>query len=118
MVFLAEHEGEDTAVGVFAFGGVKAGDGGAAACGVDEPGEHFERGGLARAVGAEEAHELALGDVEGYVVGGGEFLEVAVEEAAHATPEAGAFFVGAEDAGEVFDFDQGGHGGEANRSGE
>ena len=107
LIFLSHHEGEEAAVGGFAFGGIVSGDGGPAAGWVDEARKHFEGGGLAGAVGAEEADELALGDGKRNVLGGGELLEVAMEKTFHAAPEAGLFFVGAEDTGEVFDFDHG-----------
>ena len=105
LVLLTEDEGEEAAIGVFAFGGIEAGDAGGAARGVDEAREHFERCRLTGAVGAEEADEFALGDGEGDILGGGGFLELAFEQTFHAAPEAGDLFVGAEDAGEVADFD-------------
>ncbi|CCH16009.1 Protein of unknown function [Micromonospora lupini str. Lupac 08] len=43
---------------------VGAGDGGLAAVRLDERGEHPQRGGLAGAVGAEEAEDLTLGDLQ------------------------------------------------------
>jgi hypothetical protein len=105
LVFLAQHEGEEPAVGVFALGRVEAGDPGGAAGRIDEAREHLERGGLARTVGPEEANELALGDVEGDVLGRGGLLELALEQPLHAAPKAGLLLVGAEDASEVTDFD-------------
>ena len=105
LVFLAEHEGKETAVGVFAFGRIEAGDAGGAARRVDEAREHFEGGGLAGAVGSEEADEFPFCDGERDVFGGGGFFECAIEQTLHAAPEAREFFVGAEDAGEVADFD-------------
>src|SRR5690606_17263018 len=101
LIFLAENEGEDAAVGVFAFRRIEAGDRGGAARGVDEAREHFQRGGLAGAVGPEETDELALRDVERDVLRGRGFFERAVKQAAHAAPEAGLLFVGAKDAGEL-----------------
>ena len=61
--------------------------------------------------GPEEADELALGDREADVLRRRGLLELAVEQALHAAPEAGLLLVGAEDPGQVLDFDHGGHDG-------
>ena len=107
LIFLAEDQGEEATVGVLAFGGIVTGDAGGAARRVDEAREHLEGGGLTRAVGPEEADEFALGDGERDVFGGGGLLELAFKKPFHAAPEAGDFFVGAKDAGELADFDHG-----------
>ena len=49
--------------------------------------------------------ELAFLDRKRHIVRGARFLELAVHESLHPTPEAGDFLVSAEDAGEVRDFD-------------
>ena len=46
-----------------------------AAVGHERPGQHVEDGALARAVGADQAEDLALGDLERDVVDGGEAAE-------------------------------------------
>jgi len=105
LVLLAQHEGEQPAVGVLALRRVEAGHPRPARRRVDQAGEHFQRRGLAGAVGAEEADELALGDGEADVVRRADLLELAPEQALHAAPEAGLLFVGPEDAREMLDFD-------------
>src|SRR5208283_861478 len=67
--------------------------------------EHLERGRLARAVGPQEPHELALAYRERDVVRGRGLVVCPVEQALHAAPEAWQLPVGAEDPREVFDFD-------------
>ena len=49
------------------------------------------------------------------MVRGAGFLKLAMEQPLHAAPEAGLFFVGAEDAGEIFNFDHKGGRGERSR---
>ena len=104
LVLLAEDKGEEAAVGVFALGGIETRDARPAGGGVDEAGQHLECGRFAGAVGAEEADELALGDREADLVGGAHLLELAPEQTPHAAPEAGSLLVGAEDAGEMVNF--------------
>lgn len=55
---------------------VLAEDADAAAAGCEQAGEHFDGGGFARAVGAEEAVEAARGDAEAELVDGAEGTEV------------------------------------------
>ena len=62
LVLLPHHQGEAAAVGVFALPGHVAHHAGRAGGGRDDAGEQLERGGLARAVGAEKGDELALLD--------------------------------------------------------
>ena len=64
LVFLAHHQGEAAAIGVFAPPGHEAHHAGSAAGGRNHAGEEFQRGGLARPVGAQEGDELALFDLE------------------------------------------------------
>ncbi len=54
-------------------------DADAAGSGREETGEHFDHGGLAGAVGAEEAEELAGLDGKIHIVNGGKFAEAARE---------------------------------------
>src|SRR5579871_3974494 len=103
LVFLAEHEGEDAAVGVFTLRRIEAGDACRAARRINQARQHFQRGGFARAVGAEEAHEFALGDVEGNVIGRARLRKLALEQAAYPAPETGPLFVSAEYACEMAD---------------
>ena len=62
-------------------GEVEAEDLDVAGGGREQAGEHFDGGGFAGAVGAEEAEELARGDGEGDVIDGGEGAEAAGEVA-------------------------------------
>ena len=64
LILLPEHEGKDPAVGVLPLGGIETRDPGRATRRIDQAREHFERGCLAGAVGAEKPDELALGDAE------------------------------------------------------
>ena len=63
-----------------------------AAGGVQQPGEHLEGGGLAGAVGAQEADHLAGGQVEGQPIHGLDLLHPAVEQGAHGRAHAGLAF--------------------------
>src|SRR6185312_10507600 len=103
LVLLAQDQGEDPPVGVFAPARIEARDPCLAAGGLNQPRQHFQGGGLAGAVGAEEADELPLGDGEADVVGRPGFREFPAEEAGDAAPESGLFLVGAENPGEVAD---------------
>ncbi len=72
--------------------------------------KHLERGGLAGAVGAQEADDLAGRQVEGDAVHGGDFLGLAMHQALERGQHAG--FALADDVGlmQVADVDGGGHG--------
>src|SRR4051794_8620593 len=51
--------------------------------GVDQPGEHFQRRRLARAVGPQEADDFARRHVEAHAVDGGDLAARAAHQAAH-----------------------------------
>ena len=82
LVLLAEQQGELPAVAVVAFPGDVAEHAGRAAGGVEQAGQHFQGGGLARAVGAEKADQFAGLDGEADVLDGEGLLVLPAEKAA------------------------------------
>ena len=65
LVLLPHHDGELHLEGFLALPGGKAQHVRFAAAGVQNAREHLQRGGLARPIGAQETHHLALFDLEG-----------------------------------------------------
>src|SRR5574341_343306 len=73
--------------------------------GIEQPGEAFERGGLARAVRPEETDDLALRDMERNAVHRSDRLVLPPEQAAHGTAQAGRPMVDAIVLDELLDVD-------------
>ena len=82
LVLLAHDQGELAAEPVGPLPGDEVEHPGLAAGGVDQPGEHLQRGGLARPVGAEEGHHLAGLDGEADAVDGADLAVLAAIEPA------------------------------------
>ena len=74
---------------------------------MEQAGEHLEGGGLARAVGAEEADQFAFLNGEADLIDGEGLFVAAMEEAAHSAAKARLLFVRAKSLGQTVDFDQG-----------
>ena len=81
LVLLAQHERELAAVAVLPLPGRVPQHPGRAAGGIKQTGEHLERRGLARAVRAQKAHQLARLDFEADIVYGERLLVLPVEQA-------------------------------------
>jgi hypothetical protein len=77
-----------------------------AGVGRDDAGEHLEGGRLARTVGTEEPHQLALLDLEADVIHGDHFGLLPREEAAHGSGKTGRALRVVEDLGEILDLDE------------
>ena len=107
LVFLAEHERELAAVAVGALPRDVTEHAGRAAGGIKQPGEHLERGGLARAVGTEKTDEFAGFDLEADVVDGDELFVLAVEKPFDRAAKTRLLFVGAKGLGQTADFNDG-----------
>ena len=105
LVLLPQHQGELPAVGIGAFPRHMAEHARGAAGGIEQAGEHLQRGGLARAIRSEKAHELARLDAEADVIDGDGLLVLAADQAADGPAEAGLLFVGAKGLGQAGDFD-------------
>ena len=85
-------------------------DGGPAAGRVKQAREHFERGGLAGAVGAEKPDQLAFLHGKADFPGRGRFLVLAVRKALKRAEKTRLLLIGAVDLGQLLDFDGGGRG--------
>ena len=112
LVLLAEQQGELLAVGDGPLPRREAQHRGRAAGGMEQAGEHLERGGLAGAVGPEEADELPFLDRKADVFHGGSLLVFATQQAAQRTEQPRLFLVSTEDSRESLHLDDGsgGHG--------
>ncbi len=107
LVFLAEHERELAAVAVGAFPRNVTEHTGRAAGGIKQTGEHLERGGFARAVGAEKTDKLARFNLEADIIDGDELLVLAVKQPFDCAAKPRLLFVGAKGLGETADFNDG-----------
>src|SRR5205814_1480006 len=105
LVFLAEQECELAAIAVIALPGHVTENAGRTAGGIEQTSQHFEGGGLARAIGAEEADQLARLDGEAYLLDGERLLVLAAEQAFDCAAETRLLFVGAKGFGKAGDFD-------------
>ena len=87
LVFLAHHQGEAAAVGVFAFPGHVAHHRRRAAGGGEHAGEQLERGRLARPVGPQKGDEFARLDRQINARDGLDGPEIAMKQPANRRPE-------------------------------
>lgn len=90
-----------------------ANDFGPAAAGMDQPGEHLERGGLARAVRAEEPDDFAGADLEARLLDGFDVVVLAIKKVPHGAAQPRLFVRDAISLGELIRNDDG-HGRDSN----
>lgn len=107
LIFLSEQQSELAAVAVLAFPGSEAKNFGGTAGGVKKAGEHFERGGFAGAVRAEETNQLPLPYRKADILGGGNGFVVALPQTFKRAAKSRSFFVGAVNLGQRFDLNDG-----------
>ena len=88
MLFLAHHQCELFEIGCAALVGREAEHAHRAAGREEQSGQHLERGGLAGAVGAKEADDLAFVDVKVQIVDRLHVLVLAVDERADRAAQA------------------------------
>src|SRR5579885_2391628 len=101
LVFLAEDEGKLAAIAVVAFPRRVAENPGLTAGGIEQTGQHFERGGLARAIRAKKTDQFSRFNGETDFVDGHGLFVLPMEQSLNGTPETGALFVGAKGFGEM-----------------
>jgi len=70
-----------------------------------QAGEHFERGGFARAVRAEKAHEFARLNREANFLDGNRLVVLTMEKTFERAGKSGQLFVGLKSFGQSADFD-------------
>src|SRR5439155_11440832 len=105
LILLAEQQRKLTAVAIIALPRHVAEHAGRAPRWIEQTGQHFQRGGFSRAVGAEKADQLALGDAEADFLHGNRQLVFSVEEASNRADKARLLFVSAEGFGQAIDID-------------